>query len=203
MRFSLLLRMAGRVGLVVALSPGFTACGARTLLSERTTDTARDAGPDAPPEAAPGALDAGSPSPSSEDAGEHEAPLADAATPPEGDAALPNPFVVGDDWTGTYVCAQGVTNLTLHVLAVSGDAIDDAVFDFDWTSGSVTGSYHLSGTYDPTTDHARFAPGAWIAQPAGWFSVGMDGTVDPTTPVYAGHITDSSCAAFSVTRVAR
>ncbi len=114
-------------------------------------------------------------------------------------ASAKNPFESGQHWTGTYTCAQGLTSLDLQIVSAHADVVDDALFVFDW-SGGVSGSYHLSGTFDPATQHATFTPGAWIAQPQGWYSVGMDGTVD-TAMNYSGNITDpvyALCGTFNV-----
>ena len=116
------------------------------------------------------------------------------------DASPVNPFVGGQHWKGTYYCAQGLTNLDLQIVSTHGDTIDDALFNFDW-SGGISGSFHLSGTFDPTTLSATFAPGAWINHPAHWYSVGMAGTVDVSTMSYTGNIADpvhAACGTFSV-----
>lgn len=128
----------------------------------------------------------------------------DAATTTDGGEASvplpPNPFSPGQHWRGTYTCAQGLTNLDLQIVSTHADIVDDAVFAFDW-SGGVSGAYHLSGAFDPATHRTILTPGAWIDQPQGWYSVGMDGIVDLTTMTYAGNIADptySSCGTFTV-----
>jgi len=114
--------------------------------------------------------------------------------------ALGNPFAGGDHWKGTYTCPQGLTQLDLQIISVSGDDIPEAIFSFDWTTGGVSGAFYMSGTFDPNTWNATLTPGAWITQPSGWFTVGMEGTVDSSTMTYAGNITASGCGTFSVAR---
>ncbi len=115
-----------------------------------------------------------------------------------------NPFHPGDDWDGTYSCAQGLTSLDVRIVATHDDVIDDALFLFDWNGGDVIGSYHLSGTFDPATARAVFTTGAWIDQPGAgygftsWFPVGLSGTVAGTR--YQGDITHDSCGSFSLTK---
>ncbi|HVY47575.1 MAG TPA: hypothetical protein VHB21_16915, partial [Minicystis sp.] len=115
-----------------------------------------------------------------------------------GAAPLPNPFAAGQHWLGTYTCEQGLTELDLRIVAVQGDDIGDGVFAYTW--GDVVGSYHVTGTFEPATASAKFVPGAWIDQPAGWTSVGMLGTVDAAMTTYAGDITYAGCGTFSVIR---
>jgi hypothetical protein len=120
----------------------------------------------------------------------------------DGGAATPaNPFSAGDAWMGTYVCSQGLTNVALVVESIEGASVT-ARFDFDLFGSAITGSYELTGTFDPTTREAVFTPGSWVSQP-GWSSlapVGLDGYVDLGGQTYAGNITGMDCGAFSVTR---
>jgi hypothetical protein len=109
-----------------------------------------------------------------------------------------DPFHPGQSWIGTYTCAQGLTDLDLKIVATHDDVIDDAIFVFDWESGGVIGSYHMSGTFDPSTGGATLTPGDWIEQPEGWFSVGMSGPASASG--FSGDITNASCTTFTVTK---
>jgi hypothetical protein len=117
-------------------------------------------------------------------------------------AKFVDPFHPGESWIGNYTCAQGDTDLDFKIVAMHGDFIDDAIFVFDWESGGVTGSFHMSGSFDPTSGTATFTPGAWIDQPSSsgeaWFSVGMTGPASAST--FSGSITNESCGAFSLTK---
>lgn len=110
-----------------------------------------------------------------------------------------SPFDPGDNWTGTYTCPQGVTNLDLVVVSTDGASI---VALFDFTFEAITGSFYLDGTFDKSTGVATFQPGAWIDQPPGWFTVGMTGTVDvcASPMTYTGAITATGCGSFALTR---
>lgn len=119
------------------------------------------------------------------------------ASPPT--APSVHPFRPGQDWVGTYTCAQGLTDLDLRIVATDGDTISDALFLFDWKTGGESGSYHMTGTFDPKSGNATFTPKAWIDQPdPSWHMVGMSGAV--VGHRYAGDITDSECGTFGVTR---
>ena len=117
-----------------------------------------------------------------------------------GSTASANPFSPGEVWIGTYGCAQGVTDVALAVDTVDGNSMTGR-FDFDWVSGSTTGSFALTGSFDPVTHKATFTPGPGESQPGpSWSTVGMDGFVDLSGLVYSGDITFQGCGAFSVHR---
>lgn len=114
-------------------------------------------------------------------------------------AHFANPFVAGDHWVGTYTCAdRGVVQLDLHVVTAHDDVME-ATFDF--TSGSVSGSFWVTGMWETRTARAQFMPGAWITQPSGgWYELGMDGNVDFSAGTYDGMITLRDCGAFMLRR---
>ncbi len=116
--------------------------------------------------------------------------------PPAGPA-----FAAGQHWIGSYTCPQGLTELDLQIVATSGDHIDDAIFAFDWVAGGMTGSFHMSGQYQSATRSLALEDGAWIDYPGyGWWSVSMNGALDPSLTTYSGAITTPNCGSFSVTR---
>lgn len=105
-------------------------------------------------------------------------------------------------WEGRYVCAQGVTGLTLE-LRGSGGADVAAVFRFYAVPENPTvpsGSYTLTGVVrgDGAID---LVPERWIEQPHGYVMVGMTGVLDAATGVMRGAITNPACAAFDLHRV--
>jgi len=109
-------------------------------------------------------------------------------------------FRKGDHWVGTYICAQGLTNLDLQIVAASDGIISDAIFNFEDTRHGTSGAFHMTGTHDFATHEATFVPGEWIRQPPNFVTVGMKGTVHGAT--FAGDITMRGCTSFSITRVA-
>src|SRR5690349_20806640 len=60
--------------------------------------------------------------------------------PDAGTPSATDPFAVGDDWVGTYLCEGGPAKLDLHIVAMHDDAVVDALFQFD--PDGVKGSYH-------------------------------------------------------------
>lgn len=163
----------------------FVACGGKVWSGpEGATDPGDDPSPIPPPSAA-------STTPPASPRG-----VADAAAPPED--VRTNPFRAGDVWLGGYTCAQGLTQLWLRIVAVEGDRITDAVFDF--TYDRIHGAFHTTGTYYPLTGTASFAPGDWIQHPNGYVTVALDGALKNGGRTYEGNVTGPRCTTFSLVR---
>lgn len=101
----------------------------------------------------------------------------------------------GDTFTGSYVCAQGDTDLILRVLSVQGATLR-VEFAFAHRPSRAAGSYTLTGLC--AGDHVTLQPEAWIRRPPGYIMVGMEGDA-ARGGRFSGRITHASCGAFSVT----
>jgi hypothetical protein len=108
----------------------------------------------------------------------------------------PGPMNAGENWMGRYTCAQGTTDLDLRIDAVTGNTID-ATFIFAHGPSGAAGSYKMRGSLMPDGS-LTLVPGAWVARPANYGSVGMSGIVRGAN--YSGRIDNPSCSTFSVTR---
>jgi WD40 repeat protein len=113
--------------------------------------------------------------------------------------AEPIPFAPRQIWSGHYFCSQGRTSLALQITLVRDNTVD-AVFAFSHAESSASGSYQVSGWYDPTRRRLALLSGAWIRQPPGYRSVDLSGTVSADGSTFAGSITTSGCATFTVRR---
>ena len=102
----------------------------------------------------------------------------------------------GEDWIGRYQCAQGLTDLDLHIDAVNGDQVD-ATFIFAHGPSSAAGSYKMRGTIAPD-GNVVLVPGPWVARPPNYVSVGMSGVVNGTA--FRGRIDNPTCGVFTVRR---
>ena len=122
-----------------------------------------------------------------------ELPQQQAAPAPVAAAALMN---TGEQWIGRYVCAQGETDLDLHIDRVMGDSID-ATFEFSHGPSGAGGVYRMRGTIGPG-GQVTLVPGAWIERPSGYISVGMHG--DVRGAVFAGRMDHASCSTFDLRR---
>jgi hypothetical protein len=86
-----------------------------------------------------------------------------------------NPFQSGSVWKGAYLCRQGWTELEFRVLERS--------------RGMTKAVQYV------------FTPGAWIQQPNGYVSVGMEGEIFDDPLRFHGRIPYPSCGDFTVERM--
>ncbi len=90
---------------------------------------------------------------------------------------LPGHAAVTGEWTGRYVCTQGVTALELDIDQGAGRQIV-ATFSFGPLPENPDipkGAYRMQGTYDPATRRVKLQGSTWINAPAGYVMVGLDG----------------------------
>lgn len=103
-------------------------------------------------------------------------------------------------WSGTYVCAQGQTGLTL-TFAHSKTGQHSGTFDFfplPSNPQAKKGRYEILAKPDGRGGIIVTA-GGWLLRPSGYLPVGLRGTVDEGGRVFRGQA-DSGCKTFSVVR---
>lgn len=79
-------------------------------------------------------------------------------------------------WTGTYVCAQGVTGLELTITARGSQL--SAVFRFGATPdnpGVPDGAFEMTGHYNRNTEAVALDAGAWLNRPEDYEIVHLRG----------------------------
>lgn len=106
-------------------------------------------------------------------------------------------------WTGSYVCAQGETSLTLAVETArpNNPGLADATFTFSTGADAATavhGSYLMSVASQPTGAY-EFTAVRWLQQPAGYVMVGLTGQLTDDGHL-AGAVHGIGCTTFDVTR---
>ncbi len=106
------------------------------------------------------------------------------------------PLRPGDEWVGTYTCAQGDTDLALHVGAARDGAVD-VVFEFSHAPSGASGAFRMRGSVGPNGEIV-LAPGPWIRRPPGYVTVGMRGQVRGAT--FTGRIDGPGCTDFALQR---
>jgi hypothetical protein len=116
-------------------------------------------------------------------------------TPPKDDYATP--FALGQRWVGTYHCAQGETNLVLHIADVDGPELR-AFFEFDHPPSGVDGLFEMKGSW--TVDHrsVTLVPTRWIRKPENYVTVGMRGTVSVGGQRFMGLVDGPGCTNFAL-----
>jgi hypothetical protein len=108
---------------------------------------------------------------------------------------------IGGTYSGYYQCAV-TRNLDLQVNDLGGGRIS-AVFTFPMPGaaagrGANSGSYTMSGSYDPQSGHFRLEPQQWISRPPGFIMIGLDGVFDPRTRRLTGSIPSFGCGRFEL-----
>ena len=116
----------------------------------------------------------------------------------------PSRSVLGP-WVGTYVCAQGLTGLTLSI-AEATPTQARALFHFyaDPRNPRVpTGGFTMTGTYDPASGRLQLKGGDWLLKPGGYRVVHFDGHVDAEGRRFTGQVSGApACKQFDLARAA-
>lgn len=110
---------------------------------------------------------------------------------------------IAGEWTGRYICNQGVTALHLTIRKSAANAIT-ATFNFGplpENPGVPEGSYQMRGTYDPASRHMKLKGEKWIDAPFGYEMVGLDGRMAATGAAIKGYVPGVfGCTDFEVRR---
>jgi hypothetical protein len=113
------------------------------------------------------------------------------------------PGSIAGEWTGKYICAQGVTALRLTIAEKQGEAIT-ATFNFGplpENPGVPKGAYRMEGVYEPASRHLKLDGARWIEAPTGYVMVGLDGRLARDGKTIAGAVPDiPGCTIFEVSR---
>lgn len=114
---------------------------------------------------------------------------------PQQPAASACPLRPGQNLAGTYLCAQGWTDVDFHVREVRGARVR-AEFVFRHAPSGAAGRFTLTGSCDPG-GRVRLTPEAWIERPDGYIMVGMDGVASGDGR-FEGRMTHVSCGRFAL-----
>jgi len=116
---------------------------------------------------------------------------------------LKKPSAVAGDWTGRYICGQGITRLDLHIEPGAGNKIT-ATFRFGPLPENPDipkGAYKMTGTYDPILRHVALEGVKWIEYPQNYIMVGLDGRMDADGGRIKGVVPRMfNCSEFEVKR---
>jgi predicted Ser/Thr protein kinase len=99
-------------------------------------------------------------------------------------------------WSGTYICSQSVTGVTLQIVADSDQRIG-ALLQFA-VPNSRPGSYFLRGAFNPSNNRLEMKFTGWKYQPPGYDPAGFAGTVNFSSRELHGVILQQGCAALSI-----
>ena len=99
-------------------------------------------------------------------------------------------------WTGTYTCQQGVTGVTLQIVASSSQNIG-ALLQFA-VPNARSGAYFMRGVFNPATNGLAMNFTTWKYQPEGYAAANITGTVNFASKELRGTILLPGCSTFSV-----
>jgi predicted Ser/Thr protein kinase len=99
-------------------------------------------------------------------------------------------------WSGTYVCSQGVTGVTLQIVASSDQNIG-ALLQFA-VPNSRPGAYFMRGVFDPSNNRIAMKFTNWKYQPEGALPADITGTVNFASSELRGTVLQQGCANLSM-----
>lgn len=109
---------------------------------------------------------------------------------------------VAGNWSGTYTCAQGLTDLRLAIFQTTATRVT-AIFKFSANGTNPTvpsGRYWMSGTYHRRSGKIVLHPSRWIKRPTNYLMVGLAGDVENSSASISGRVLNSLCSTFTVNR---
>lgn len=107
------------------------------------------------------------------------------------------------EWTGAYVCNQGLTALHISIRKNEhGDQLT-AVFSFGPhknNPGVPNGAYVMRGSFDEGQKRLQLRNEKWINQPPGYIMVDLDGLMRGSGLYISGDVVGDGCTHFDLHR---
>jgi hypothetical protein len=108
----------------------------------------------------------------------------------------------GGDWTGKYVCGQGVTGARL-ILSDDGSRGVFHFYPLPENPRAKEGCYQVTGIFNNATGALAVVPGVWYMRPRGYMPAAFSGTVDERGQNFAGRIIElAGCASVFLSHAA-
>ena len=107
--------------------------------------------------------------------------------PPLRPPRSPPQRTMSGEWSGKYICRQGVTGV--HVV-FSGDG-SRALFHFyglPENPGVPEGCFSMSGFFDPASGALNMTAGQWIVRPPNFVTANVSGNVDASGQIFVGRL---------------
>jgi hypothetical protein len=110
---------------------------------------------------------------------------------------------VGGEWTGKYVCGQGVTGARL-ILSPDGSRGVFHFYPLPDNPRVPEGCFQVSGVFNDSTGALAVLPtGTWYLKPRNYLPAAFTGTVDERGENFSGTITGlAGCASVFLSRAA-
>ena len=108
----------------------------------------------------------------------------------------------GGEWTGKYVCGQGVTGARL-ILSDDGSRGVFHFFPLPENPRVPEGCFQVTGVFNSGTGALAVIPGTWYLKPRRFSAVTFNGSVDARSENFEGKIVGlDGCASFFLPRAA-
>jgi hypothetical protein len=108
----------------------------------------------------------------------------------------------GGEWTGKYVCRQGVTGARM-ILSEDGSRGVFHFYPLPENPRAAEGCYQVTGVYNETTGALAIIPGTWYLKPRNYLPAAFNGTVDTRGENFEGRIVGlEGCASVFLSRAA-
>jgi hypothetical protein len=108
------------------------------------------------------------------------------------------------EFRGAFFCARGPATVSLKVVVSAASAPRKAIFSFGPTATNRNvsyGTFVVEGRIDLAGGLLELHPVSWIAQPAGYEMVGLQGRSGDGGRTFAGRVTDAAgCTLFTLRR---
>lgn len=106
----------------------------------------------------------------------------------------------GGEWTGKYVCRQGVTGVRL-ILSQDGSRGLFQFFPLPENPNVPEGCFQVTGVFNSGSGALAVIPGAWHLKPRNFVSITFSGTVDERSENFEGKIVGlDGCASVFLSR---
>ena len=106
----------------------------------------------------------------------------------------------GGEWTGKYVCRQGVTGARL-ILSEDGSRGVFHFYGLPENPRVPEGCFEVTGVFNSTTGALAIIPGTWYLKPRNYSPAAFNGTVDQGGQNFEGRIVGlDGCASVFLSR---
>jgi len=117
-------------------------------------------------------------------------------------AATAQSRTAGGEWTGKYVCRQGVTGARL-ILSEDGSRGVFHFYPLPENPKVPEGCFQVTAVFNSTSGALAVIPGTWYLKPRNFMSVTFNGTVDTRGENFEGKIVGlDGCASVFLSRAA-
>ncbi|MGE3867014.1 MAG: hypothetical protein AB7G04_08875 [Hyphomonadaceae bacterium] len=112
-------------------------------------------------------------------------------------------------WAGEYICAQGITGVTLDLREKKDGAVSAVVsfYAHPENAGVPSGCFTVAGAHDAGRRTMTLKQRQWIVRPDNYYMIDFDGALDAAGETYSGAVrfpvAPGLCTTFTMRRAVR